>query len=140
MHIFEKFLQILGLCPIVKFRSTLSKSDSPNIWRSPRNRKILHALLMHPLERLRKVQFLSSQIFRISLRWVAILYEWKNILKWIIMPGSYAGFWISGRLARNLGVVSKKFLQYRYRVSLRKALLQGFRERHPPRAEEFWKF
>ena len=27
MHIFEKLSQILGLCPIVKFRSTLEKAD-----------------------------------------------------------------------------------------------------------------
>ena len=39
MQIFEKLPQILGLCPIVKFRSTLEKSDPPNIWRTPSNEK-----------------------------------------------------------------------------------------------------
>ena len=45
MHIFEKLPQILGPCSIVKFRSTLEKSDPQNIWRTPLNRKILNALL-----------------------------------------------------------------------------------------------
>ena len=45
-HIFEKLPQILGLCPIVKFRSTLEKSDPPpNILWTHLNRKILHKLL-----------------------------------------------------------------------------------------------
>ena len=39
MHIFEKLPQILVLCPIVKFRSTLEKSDPPNILWTPLNRK-----------------------------------------------------------------------------------------------------
>ena len=47
MHIFEKLPRILGLCPIVKFRSTLEKSDPPpNIFWTPLNRKILHKLLL----------------------------------------------------------------------------------------------
>ena len=47
MHIFEKLPQILGLCSIVKFRSTLEKSDPPpNILWTPLNRKILHKLLI----------------------------------------------------------------------------------------------
>ena len=45
MHIFEKLPQILGLCPKVKFRSTLEKPDRPNILWTPLNRKILHKLL-----------------------------------------------------------------------------------------------
>ena len=45
MHIFEKLPQILGLCPIVKFHSTLEKSDPPNILWTSLNRKILHKLL-----------------------------------------------------------------------------------------------
>ena len=48
MHIFEKLLQILGLCPIVKIRSTLEKSDPPNILWTPLNRKIQHKLLEQP--------------------------------------------------------------------------------------------
>ena len=35
MHIFEKLPQILGLCPIVKFRSTLEKSDPPEHFLDP---------------------------------------------------------------------------------------------------------
>ena len=46
MHIFEKLPQILGLCPIVKIRSTLEKSDPPNILWTPLNRKILLKLLI----------------------------------------------------------------------------------------------
>ena len=34
MHIFEKLPQILGLCPILKFRSTLQKSE-PQTFRGP---------------------------------------------------------------------------------------------------------
>ena len=51
MHIFEKLPRILGLCPIVKFRSTLEKSDPPpNIFWTPLNRKILHKLLLISIE------------------------------------------------------------------------------------------
>ena len=46
MHIFEKVPRILGLCPIVKIRSTLEKSDPPNILWTPLNRKILHKLFL----------------------------------------------------------------------------------------------
>ena len=35
MHIFEKLPQILGLCPIVKFRSTLEKSAPPQTFCGP---------------------------------------------------------------------------------------------------------
>ena len=55
MHIFEKLPQILGLCPIVKIRSTLEKSDPPKHFvdppknpknpKNPKYRKILHKLL-----------------------------------------------------------------------------------------------
>ena len=34
MHIFENLTQILGLCPIVKFRSSHRKIGPPNIWRT----------------------------------------------------------------------------------------------------------
>ena len=57
MHIFEKLPQILGLCPIVKFRSTIEKSDPPNIFGTPLNRKILHKLLVH-------VTFFGFRFFR----------------------------------------------------------------------------
>ena len=45
MQKFEKLPQILGLCQIVKFRSTLEKSD-PKHFGDPVNRKILHKLLL----------------------------------------------------------------------------------------------
>ena len=46
MHIFEKLPQILGLYTIVNFRSTLEKSDPPNILWTPLNRKFLPKLLI----------------------------------------------------------------------------------------------
>ena len=46
MHIFEKLPQILGLCPIVKFRSTSKNRTPSNIFWTPLNRKILHKLLL----------------------------------------------------------------------------------------------
>ena len=39
MPIFEKLPQILRLCPIVKFRSTLEKLDPPNILLTPSTEK-----------------------------------------------------------------------------------------------------
>ena len=39
MHIFEKLPQILGLCPIVKFLSTLEKSDPPKHFVDPSTEK-----------------------------------------------------------------------------------------------------
>ena len=56
MPIFEKLPQILGLCPIVKFRSTLEKSDPPKHFVDPLNRKILHKLLSN-------IQSITDAIF-----------------------------------------------------------------------------
>ena len=45
IHIFEKLPQILGPCPIVKFRSDSRKADSEKFNGLSHNQKILHALL-----------------------------------------------------------------------------------------------
>ena len=39
MHIFEKLTQILGLFPIVKFRSDTRKIGPLNIWQTPSTEK-----------------------------------------------------------------------------------------------------
>ena len=39
MHIFEKLPKILVLCPIVKFRSTVEKSDPQTIYGPPSTEK-----------------------------------------------------------------------------------------------------
>ena len=63
MDIFEKLPQILGLCPIVKFRSTREKSDPPNIWRTPLNRKILYALLSLPHKTTGIIKYLMDSYY-----------------------------------------------------------------------------
>ena len=47
MRIFEKLPQILGVCPIENFGSTLEKSDPSKHFVDPLNRKILHKLRVY---------------------------------------------------------------------------------------------
>ena len=53
MQIFEKLPQISRLRPIVKFSHDPRKTDPQNSWRTPINRKILHALLHYFIRNVR---------------------------------------------------------------------------------------